>query len=127
MTTANSYSHEYTHNYYREKDCIPKLCEELLEQSTKIVTAEKKTLTPLTPEEQANHDNSKLCHICNGKFTTDETSEHYNNYKKIIDHDHYTGNYRGAAHSICNLRYETQREIPVVIHNGSNYDFHINN
>ena len=29
------------------------------------------------------------------------------------------------THSICNLRYETQREIPVVLHNGSNYDFHI--
>ena len=28
------------------------------------------------------------------------------------------------AHSICNLRYRTQREIPVVLHNGSNYDYH---
>ena len=27
--------------------------------------------------------------------------------------------------SICNLRYETQKNIPVVIHNGSNYDFHL--
>ena len=32
---------------------------------------------------------------------------------------------RGAAHSICNLRYSTQRDIPVVIHNGSNYDSHL--
>ena len=42
-----------------------------------------------------------------------------------MDHDHYTGKYRGAAHSICNLRYTTQEDIPVVIHNGSNYDFHL--
>ena len=35
--------------------------------------------------------------------------------------DHYTGKYRSAAHSICNLRYETQQDIPVVTHNGSNY------
>ena len=27
------------------------------------------------------------------------------NYKKIRDHCHYTGKYRGAAHSLCNLRY----------------------
>ena len=47
------------------------------------------------------------------------------NFKKVIDHDHYTGIYRGVAHSIRNLRYETQREIPFVIHNGSNYDFHL--
>ena len=44
---------------------------------------------------------------------------------KVMDHDHYTGTFRGAAHSICNLRYKTQEDIPVVIHNGSNYDFHL--
>ena len=32
--------------------------------------------------------------------------------------------YRKIAHSICNLTYKAQREIPVVIHNGSNYDYH---
>ena len=44
---------------------------------------------------------------------------------KVRDHDHYTGKYGGAAHSIFNLRYKTQEDIPVVIHNGSNYDFHL--
>ena len=44
---------------------------------------------------------------------------------KVEDHDHYTGKYRGAAHSICNLRYKMQEDIPVVIHNGSNYDFQL--
>ena len=47
----------------------------------------------------------------------------FNNYQKVRDHDHYTGKFRGAAHSICNLRYKVQREIPVVIHNGSKYDY----
>ena len=32
--------------------------------------------------------------------------------------------YRGAAHSICNLRYKIPKEIPVVFHNGSTYDYH---
>ena len=35
-----------------------------------------------------------------------------------------SGEFRGAAHSICNLRYKVQREIPVKIHNGSKYDYH---
>ena len=44
--------------------------------------------------------------------------------KKVRDHCHYTGKFRGAAHSICNLRYKTPKEIPVVFHNGSTYDYH---
>ena len=43
---------------------------------------------------------------------------------KVRDHCHYTGKFRGAAHSICNLRYKTPKEIPVVFHNGSTYDYH---
>ena len=43
---------------------------------------------------------------------------------KVWGHCHYTGNYRGAAHSICNLRYKTPKEISTVFHNGSTYDYH---
>ena len=51
----------------------------------------------------------------------------YNNNKKqqkVRDHCHYTGKYRGAAYNICNLRYKVPKEIPVVFHNGSTYDYH---
>ena len=44
--------------------------------------------------------------------------------QKVRDHCHYTGKYRGAAHSICNLRYKIPNEIPVIFHNGSTYDYH---
>ena len=44
--------------------------------------------------------------------------------QKVRDHCHYTGKYRGAAHSICNLRYKIPKEIPVVFHNGSTHDYH---
>ena len=44
--------------------------------------------------------------------------------QKVRDHCRYTGKYRGAAHSICNLRYKIPEEIPVVFHNGSTYDYH---
>ena len=36
----------------------------------------------------------------------------------------YTGKYRGAAHNKCNLNYKISKEIPVVFHNGSTYDYH---
>ena len=45
-------------------------------------------------------------------------------YFKVKDHCHYTGKYRGAAYDICNLRYKIPKEIPVVFHNDSAYDYH---
>ena len=55
------------------------------------------------------------------KFSTDDNNKKYH---KVRDHCHYTGKYRGAAHDICNLRYKIPKEIPVVFHNGSTYDYH---
>ena len=43
---------------------------------------------------------------------------------KDRNHCHYTGKYRGASHSVCNPRYKVVKEIPVVFHNGSVYDYH---
>ena len=48
----------------------------------------------------------------------------YINYQKVRDHCPYTGKYRGAVHSICDLKLKVPNEIFVVSHNGSNYDYH---
>ena len=67
----------------------------------------------------------KICYICKKEFSTDENDKNaFKLYHKVRDHCHYTGKFRGAAHSICNLRYKTPKEIPVVFHNGSTYDDH---
>ena len=44
-------------------------------------------------------------------------------YPKVRDHCH-SGEYRAAAHSICNLKYSAPKKILIVFHNGSNYDYH---
>ena len=74
----------------------------------------------LTQDEQYKHDTEKKCFICEKPFFKDAK----NNYIKVRDHCHYTGKYRGAAHKICNLMYNTPREIPVVLHNDSSYEYH---
>ena len=43
---------------------------------------------------------------------------------KVRDECHYMGKDRGAAHNDCNLRYKMRKEIPIVFHNGSMYDYH---
>ena len=45
-------------------------------------------------------------------------------YQKVRDHRRYTGEYRGAVHSICNLKYSVPEIIPILSHNGSNYYYH---
>ena len=45
------------------------------------------------------------------------------NYRKVRDHYHYTGKYRGATHSICNLRFNVPNEVLAVFRNVSNYDY----
>ena len=67
----------------------------------------------------------KKCHICKKEFCTNENNENeFKLNKKVRDHCHYTGKFRGAAHNICNLRYKVPKEIPIVFHNGSTYDYH---
>ena len=78
-------------------------------------------MIPLTDEEKESYKNQKICHICEKEFSTDNKDKKNH---KIRDHCHYTGKYRGAAHNNCNLRYKITKEIPVVFHNGSTYDYH---
>ena len=76
----------------------------------------------LTEKEEKNYNEQKVCYICKKEFNTDDNDK---NYHKVRDHCYYyTEKYRGAAHNICNLRHKTQKEIPIVFHNGSTYDYH---
>ena len=50
--------------------------------------------------------------------------KNFKKMQKVRDYCHYTAKYRGAAHSICSLRFKIKKEIPVVFHNGSAYDYH---
>ena len=91
----------------------------------KIINYEKKKEIILTNEEKESYENQKCCYICEQEFCTDKNNKkEFKLKQKVRDHCHYTGKYRGAAHSICNLRYKIPKEIPVVFHNGSTYDYH---
>ena len=70
----------------------------------------------LTNEQWKSSQNGKSCLICKEKCED-------KNYRKVRDHCHYTEEYRGAAHSICNLKYNVPKGIPIVFYNGTNYDY----
>ena len=106
-------------NYYRDKDCMKKFSKDLREHASKIINYEKKKMIPLTTVEKIYHGKQKVCYICKKEFNNNDKK----NYK-VRDHCYYTGKYGGAAHNICNLRYKVPKEIPVVFHDGSTYDYH---
>ena len=83
-----------------------------------IINFEEKEMIPLINKELKFYEQQKVCHICKEKFCYDK------NKKKVRDHCHYTGKFRGAAHSECNLICKAPKEIRVVFHNGSAYDDH---
>ena len=89
----------------------------------KIINYEKKEMIPLTHEENKYYKEQATCHICEEKFCMDKDDENYKNKRKVKDHCHYTGKFRGAAHSKCNLNYKVPKDIPIIIHNAS-YDTH---
>ena len=47
-----------------------------------------------TLDEQKESEKATYCHICEKEFSDKKK------HRKVRDHDHYTGKYRRAAHSI---------------------------
>ena len=114
---------ENKHGVYRGKDCVKKFCEYLREHAMKISNFKKKKMKLLTKSSR-NHENenAKIYYIYKEKFENKYLKG--KTYRKVRDHCHYTGEYRGAVHSICNLKYSVPKKIPIVFHNGSNYDYY---
>ena len=98
-------------DYYTGKDCIEELCKKLKERATEIINHEKKKkeMAPLTQEENNFYNEQDICYICKEKFCVDKDHKDYINRKKFKVHCHYTGKFRGAAHSKCNLNYNVQK------------------
>ena len=64
-------------------------------------------MIPLTDNENRSYVKQKKSHICQKGFCYDKNKEkEFKLYQNVRDHCHYTGKFRRAAHSICNLRYK---------------------
>ena len=74
-------------------------------------------MEPLTKKQWKDYIKVSSCHICFKPFKEGN--------RKVRDHCHYSGIYRGVAHSLCNLQYKIPSFIPVVFHNLSGYDAHM--
>ena len=74
-------------------------------------------MAPLTKSQIKEYKRATKCHICFKPFSEKK--------RKVRDHCHYSGLYRGVAHSSCNLQYKIPKYMPVVFHNLTGYDAHL--
>ena len=93
---------------YRGKDCIQKFCDHIIGEARHLYSSfPKKPMQALTKAQWKDYKHVSSCHICFKPFRKGN--------QKVRDHCHYSGIYRGAAHSLCNLQYKIPSYIPVVI------------
>ena len=103
---------------YRGPDCISKFCTHIISEAKRLYNSfPEKPVAPLTKSQLKEYKRATKCHICFKQFTERN--------RKVRDHCHYSGLYRGAAHSSCNLQYKIPKYIPVVFHNLAGYDAHL--
>ena len=118
-------SKENKHNFYRGIDCIKRFCIDLKESGTKIINYGQKEMMPLRDNEYKYYEEQNECYIFLKDFCYDKNDlKKFKLYQKVRNHCHFTGKFRGAAHTICNLNYKVPQEIPVKTHNDSKYDYH---
>ena len=101
-------SRENKLDVYIVKDCMKKFCESLREHTLKTINFKKKKMKLLTKEQQKSYENAHIYYICKQKFENKYLKD--KKYSKVRDHCHYTGKYKGAAHSICNLKYSVPKK-----------------
>ena len=87
---------------YTGEDAMHKFVEWLEEDVRYIANIPSKKMI-FGEKEKEQYKKETKCWICKGEFnnTVDENAQQ--NYKKVKDHCHYTGRYRGAAHNKCNF------------------------
>ena len=98
---------ENNYDVNRGKYCMKKFCKCLTEHTMQIINFEKKKIIALSNGEYKLYLSQTNCQICKQKFRDKYTND--KKYCIVIDHCHYTGKYRSAANSICNLRYNISK------------------
>ena len=92
----------------------------LLKQFLRSTNTEKKVINKhfnkylMMSEEEDLFQQSSSCWIC--KKLID------NNERKIRDHCHVTGKFKGAAHWDCNINFKLTKKVPVTFQNLRGYD-----
>ena len=59
------------------------------------------------------------------KYCRKIMNNHFKSEKKVRDHCHITGKFRGAVHLNCDINFQLTKKVPVIFHNLRSYDSHL--
>ena len=95
-------------------------CKEL-EETTRKIYERFQVDAPMIFNDEAKKlfNEQNECYACGETFSDEKC------LKKVRDHCHFTGKFRGALHSKCNLRLRKAKTIPVFFHNLKGYNSHL--
>ena len=138
LNVVNSIDNTSQPFLYRGEDCLDHFVNKLREIKKDIF--DKMNVNKpmdITDEQEAEFRKATLCSICNKNFKPEDSKVRdaspeahettlSSKGRKVRDHCHFTGEYRGCAHEKCNLDYSFRYfKIPVFFHNLKNYDSHL--
>ena len=93
---------------------MKKFCESLREHVMKIINFKKKKNEVINKRPAGIIRKANICYNCIEKVENKYLKD--KKHQKFSDHCHYTEEYGGAPHSICNLKYSASKTISIVFH-----------
>lgn len=99
-------------NTYTGLDCVQKFLAELISIEPELLAVlNRNELLNMGVGDERRFKTAVQCHICETDLDND----------RVRDHCHITGNYLGAAHTLCNLERVEEKSIPMFCHNLTSY------
>ena len=119
INVVNSIDNSNEPFLYRGEDCMDVFVKKMIEVKDKIMDKMKENKDIImTANDWRDFNTATKCFICGKDFKEGD--------KKVRDHCHFTGKYRGCAHDDCNLQFSMRYyKVPVFLHNLKNYDSHL--
>lgn len=115
MNSKNDIIHEKT---YIGEDAATNFVDHLMSCWVNWIKNLLRTSKPMkfTEDNKLAFDRAQHCYLCKKSFKNYSTKQR--------DHNHFSGQFLGAACLYCNLQRRRPHKLPIFLHNGSKYDFH---